>query len=56
MQGEVDKILEKGRPLNELKDIFCYEGMNDHQLILLTGAPGKNNYLFVSCVCPTILC
>ena len=40
LKGEVDKILKKKLPINDLKDIFHYENKPCPQLILIMGGPG----------------
>lgn len=40
LQGEVDKILKKKKPLSGLKEIFCYENQLCPRLILVMGSPG----------------
>jgi len=41
LQGEVDKILKKKEPLNQLIDIFHYKHGPCPRLILIMGGPGK---------------
>ena len=41
LQGEVDRILKKKEPLNNLKDIFHYQNKPCPRLILIMGAPGE---------------
>ena len=41
LQGEVDKILKKKKPLGGLKDIFHYQNNPCPRLILIMGAPGE---------------
>ena len=41
LQGEVDQILKKKKPLGDLKDIFHYQDKPCPRLILIMGAPGE---------------
>ena len=41
LQGDVDKILKKKKPLSDLKDIFHYQNKPIPRMILLMGAPGE---------------
>ena len=41
LQGDVDKILKKKKPLSELRDIFHYENEPSPRLILIMGGPGE---------------
>ena len=41
LQGDVDKILKKKEPLNDLKDIFHYNNEPCPRLILIMGGPGE---------------
>jgi len=41
LQGDVDKILKKKEPLNDLKDIFHYSNEDCPRLILMMGGPGE---------------
>ena len=41
LQGDVDKILKKKKPLSDLRDIFHYENEPCPRLILIMGAPGE---------------
>ena len=41
LQGNVDKILKKKKPLSDLKDIFHYENEPCPRLILIMGGPGE---------------
>ena len=40
LQGDVDKILKKKEPLDDLRDIFHYEKGPCPRLILIMGGPG----------------
>ena len=42
IQGDVDKILKKKEPLNDLKDIFHYNNEPCPRLILIMGGPGEH--------------
>jgi len=37
-EGDIDKMLKKRKPLNELKEIFSCE---NERVILITGTPGE---------------
>ena len=41
LQGDVDKILKKKKPLSDLRDIFHYENEPCPRLILIMGGPGE---------------
>ena len=41
LKGEVDKILKKKRPLNDMKDIFFYNNEPCPRLIIIMGGPGE---------------
>ena len=41
LQGDVDKILKKKKPLSDLKNIFHYENEPCPRLILVMGGPGE---------------
>ena len=41
LQGDVDKILKKKKPLNDLRGIFHYKNEPCPQLILIMGGPGE---------------
>ena len=41
LQGDVDKIRKKKKPLSDLRDIFHYENKPCPRLILIVGAPGE---------------
>ena len=41
LQGDVDKILKKKKPLSDLRDIFHYEYEPCPRLILIMGGPGE---------------
>ena len=41
LQGDVDKILMKKEPLDDLKDIFHYNNEDCPRLILIMGGPGE---------------
>ena len=41
LQGDVDKILKKKEPLDDLKDIFHYNNEDCPRLILIMGGPGE---------------
>ena len=40
LQGHVDKLLRRKVPLNDLMDIFHYQGKPCPRLILIMGCPG----------------
>ena len=40
LQGDVDKILKKKKPLSDLREIFHYENEPCPRLILIMGGPG----------------
>ena len=42
LQGEVDAILKKKKPLSDLRDIFHYQEQPCPWLILIMGGPGIN--------------
>ena len=42
LKGEVDKVLKKKQPLNDLRDIFHYENKPCPRLILIIGGPGEH--------------
>ena len=42
LQGDVDKILKKKKPLSNLREIFHYENEPCPRLILIMGGPGEN--------------
>ena len=52
LKGEIDKILKKKQPLNDLKDIFHYENKSCPRLILIIGGPGE--YYTMSTVCNNV--
>ena len=41
LQGDVDKILKKKKPLSDLREIFHYENEPCPRLILIMGGPGE---------------
>ena len=41
LQGDVDKILKKKKPLSDLRKIFHYENERCPRLILIMGGPGE---------------
>ena len=41
LQGDVDKILKKKKPLSNLREIFHYENEPCPRLILIMGGPGE---------------
>ena len=41
LEGDIDKILKKKKPLNGLRDIFHYENKPCPRLILIMGTPGE---------------
>ena len=41
LQGDIDSILKKKEPLNDLRDIFHYQNEPCPQLILIMGGPGE---------------
>ena len=41
LQGGVDKIMKKKKPINDLREIFHYNNEPIPRLILIMGAPGK---------------
>ena len=41
LQGGVDKIMKKKKPINNLREIFHYNNEPIPRLILIMGAPGK---------------
>ena len=41
LQGNVDKILKKKKPLSDLREIFHYENEPCPRLILIMGGPGE---------------
>ena len=41
LKGEVNKILKKKQPLDDLKDIFHYQNKPCPRLILIIGGPGE---------------
>jgi len=41
LRGKVDQILNKKKPLSELKDIFHYQDKPCPRLILIMGGPGE---------------
>ena len=41
LQGDIDKILKKKEPLNDLRDIFHYQDEPCPRLILIMGGPGE---------------
>ena len=41
LQGDVDKILKKKKPLGDLREIFHYENEPCPRLILIMGGPGE---------------
>ena len=41
LQGDVDKILKKKQPLDDLRDIFHYKNKPCPRLILIMGRPGE---------------
>ena len=41
LQGDVDRILKKKRPLGNLRDIFHYENEPCPRLIVIMGGPGE---------------
>lgn len=41
LQGGVDKILKKKKPIDELRDIFHYNNEPIPRLILIVGGPGE---------------
>ena len=41
LQGDVDSILKKKEPLNDLRDIFHYQDIPCPRLILIMGGPGE---------------
>ena len=41
LQGDVDKILKKKKPLSDLREIFHYENKPCPRLILIMGGPGE---------------
>ena len=41
LQGDVDKIRKKKKPLSDLRDIFHYENEPCPRLILIMGGPGE---------------
>ena len=41
LQGDVDKILKKKKPLSDLRDIFHYKNEPCPRLILIMGGPGE---------------
>ena len=41
LQGDIDKILKKKKPLSDLRDIFHYENEPCPRLILIMGGPGE---------------
>ena len=42
LQGGVDMILKKKKPINELREIFHYNNEPIPRLILIMGGPGEN--------------
>ena len=41
LQGDIDKIRKKKKPLSDLRDIFHYENEPCPRLILIMGGPGE---------------
>ena len=41
LQGDVDKILKKKQPLDDLRDIFHYKNEPCPRLIVIMGGPGE---------------
>ena len=41
LQGDIDKILKKKKPLSDLRDIFHYMNEPCPRLILIMGGPGE---------------
>ena len=41
LQGDVDRILKKKKPLGDLRDIFHYENKPCPRLIVIMGGPGE---------------
>ena len=41
LQGDVDKILKKKKPLSDLREIFHYKNEPCPRLILIMGGPGE---------------
>ena len=41
LQGDIDKILKKKKPLSDLRDIFHYNNEPCPRLILIMGGPGE---------------
>ena len=41
LQGDIDNILKKKEPLNDLRDIFHYQDIPCPRLILIMGGPGE---------------
>ena len=42
LQGGVDMILKKKKPINELREVFHYNDEPIPRLILIMGGPGEN--------------
>ena len=41
LQGDVDRILKKKKPLGDLREIFHYENDPSPRLIVIMGGPGE---------------
>jgi len=41
LQGKIDRILKKKKPLGDLRDIFHYKNKPCPRLIVIMGGPGK---------------